>query len=82
MSERLPEYSVVEVVKLDHPAEHYDGWKLNKRAPAIGDRGVIVEILRAGGQLNYIVESSRSDGVTEWLGDFSPDEIQAVRTAG
>jgi hypothetical protein len=80
MGTRIPEYSHVEVVKLDHPAKHYDGWGINKREPAVGDRGVIVEILVAGNQLSYVVESSGSDGVPLWLADFAPDEIRQVQT--
>ena len=61
-----------------HPAEHYDGWRLNKRPPQIGDKGVIVDILHASGHPDrYIVECSGPDGVAVWLGDFSSEELQA-----
>jgi hypothetical protein len=75
----LPEYSLVEVVELLHAPEHYDGWKVNQRPPAIGDRGVVVDRLSED---DYIVECSGPDGVDIWLGDFKRCELRLVGDAG
>lgn len=72
-------YSVVHVRQLLHPSEHYDGWRVNKRHPQVGDEGTIVNILHAPGLSDrYVVESSGQDGVTVWLGDFSSEELMAA----
>src|ERR1035441_7233992 len=59
---RMPElkqYSVVCVRQLLHQPEHYNGWRVNQRAPQVGDKGTIVDILRAPGiPVNYVVECS------------------------
>jgi len=82
MDEPLAQYSMVEVAKLLHAPDHYDGWRLNKRPPALGDRGTIVEILHAAGQTAYVVEAAGPDGVTIWLGDFDGEELRPVGDAG
>ena len=75
----LKEYSVVRVRQLLHPPEHYDGWRVNKRPPQVGDEGTIVDILHAPDLPDrYVVESSGQDGVTVWLCDFSSEELMAV----
>jgi hypothetical protein len=71
----LPENSLVEVVELLHSPEHYDGWKVNQRPPAIGDRGVVVDRLSED---DYIVECSGPDGVDIWLGDFKRRELRLL----
>jgi len=68
---------MVRVRQLLRPREAYDGWKLNRRPPLVGDVGTIVDILHApGAPDDYVVECIGPDGVTEWLGDFSADEIE------
>jgi hypothetical protein len=62
-----------------HAPEHYDGWKVNKRPPAVGDRAVVVERLSED---DYIVECSGPDGVDIWLGDFKRRELRLVANAG
>jgi hypothetical protein len=75
----LKEYDVVRIVRLLHPAEHYDGWKLNRRAPKIGDIGTMVDIQQVATlPTNYIVEASSLDGVPDWLGDFAAEELKLV----
>jgi hypothetical protein len=75
----LKEYLQVKVVKLLHPLEHYDGWKLNKRPPHIGDVGLIVDILtKPNYPNNYVVESSQDDGITVWLSDFQAEELETI----
>lgn len=73
----LKDYTVVRVRQLLHPAEHYDGWRVNKRPPQVGDKGIIVETLRAPNLPDsYIVESCGPDGVPIWLGDFAAEELE------
>lgn len=73
------EYNKVRVIKLIHSMEEYDGWKINKRNPAIGDIGVIVEILHAPNLPDkYVVEHISPDAVPDWLGDFDAEEIESI----
>jgi hypothetical protein len=76
----LKEYTQVKVVKLLHSPEHYDGWKLNKRPPRVGDIGYLIDILTAPNYPHsYIVESSNPDnGVTVWMGDFQAEELEPL----
>jgi hypothetical protein len=75
----LRQYEQVRVVRLLRPAEHYDGWRLNKRAPAVGDVGSLIDIHQAPGSPDdYVVETSGPDGVTIWLGDFLAEELEPV----
>ena len=78
MNDPLPQYSLVEVVQLLHLPKNYDGWRINQRSPAVGDRGYIVDVLYATGQIAYVVESSAADGTTIWLGDFQREELRPV----
>ena len=75
---RLKQYELVRVARLVHPPEHYDGSRFNKRPPAVGDTGYIVEILRTAGLPDgYMVESSDpSDGTTIWVEDFLEEELE------
>jgi hypothetical protein len=75
----LREYAVVRVRKLLQPASEYDGWRMNCRAPRIGDVGTIGDVLHTAGYPDgYVVESSDPDGITVWLGDFAAEEIESV----
>ncbi len=75
----LEQYSLVRIVKLKHPPEKYDGWRLNQRGPQIGDIGTVLDILHAPGfPDDYVVESSGPDGVDIWLGDFDADELEVL----
>lgn len=74
---QLKQYCLARIVQLLHPPEMYDGWRINRRLPQVGDVGTIVEILQVPGLPNkYILESSASDGTTIWLGDFDAEEIE------
>lgn len=69
-------YGLVRIVQLLHPPEAYDGWRLNRRPPQVGDIATIVEIRQAAGlPTTYILESCAPDGTTIWLGDFDAAEI-------
>lgn len=70
------------IAKLLRAPEEYDGWKVNQRAPVVGDVGALLDIVHGPGLENrYIVECCGQDGVTIWLHDFAADELEAVRAA-
>jgi hypothetical protein len=78
MTQELAQYSKVRIVRLNRSPDEYDGWEMNLRAPKVGDIGCIVDIVRSASETSYVVESSRPDGVTEWIGDFLHVEIRPV----
>lgn len=79
---KLRQYERVRVVRLLHPPDHYDGWRVNQRPPVIGDTGTLIDILHApDGSVDYVVESSGPDGVSIWLGDFLAEEIEPIEPA-
>jgi hypothetical protein len=78
----LQQYQLARVVQLRYPLDTYDGWRVNRRRPAIGDMGTIVEIIHAPGLSNkYVVESSDADGITIWLADFDAEELAPIDDA-
>ena len=82
LMKQLTQYGLVRIVHLRHPVEHYDGWRLNRRPPLIGDHGTVLDILRAPDQpAHCVVESSDSDGITIWLSDFDADELDPIDNA-
>lgn len=77
-SVRLREFATVRVRALVDDAA-YDGWSVNRRPPAPGDVGAIVDVLRAPGLPDrYVVECSGPDGVDHWLADFAAEELELV----
>ena len=73
----LKQYDRVRVKCLFRSPSEYDGWRANKRAPAVGDIGALVDILRAEGMPNrFVVECCQPEGVTLWLADFAEDELE------
>ena len=73
------EYDVVPVVQLLHSPDHYDGWKLNKRPPEIGDTGTVLNIASATNlPTHFIVEASSPNGIPDWLGDFVEEELELM----
>ena len=76
---QLNQYGLVRIVQLFQTPDYYDGWRLNRRPPLIGDIGTITDILRAPGlPEHYIVESSDGEGMTIWLGDFEAEELEPI----
>ncbi len=72
----LEQYQLVRVKQLLQPPSEYDGWRVNKRHPRIGDVGTLVDILRADGLPDrFVVECCKTDGTTVWLADFHRDEL-------
>jgi hypothetical protein len=79
--ERLVQYQIVRVVKLLGEPEQYHGWKLNRRPPAVGDTGTLLNVLCAPGLRDrYVVECCEPDGTTVWLGDFDAAELQPAQS--
>lgn len=80
MDKILKPYAVVRVLNLVGQAHDYDGWRVNQRAPAVGDVGTLLDVLTAPGVADrYVVESSDGHGTTIWLGDFLADELEIVQ---
>jgi len=76
---RFKQYGLVRVRQVLKTPDSYDGWRLNKRAPAVGDIGTLLDVISAAGLPDrYLVETSGRDGVTIWLADFAEDELEAV----
>jgi hypothetical protein len=75
---KLKQYTEVRVVKLVQSPDKYNGWKLNKRPPQIGDIGTLIDYLPSKGKPRfYIVEKSDPvDGTDIWLVDFLEEEIE------
>lgn len=64
----------VVIVKLSQPLEGYNGWGMNQRLPKVGDRGTIIDILKADHLPDkYVVEHESSQ--PEWLAEFWEDEL-------
>lgn len=72
------ELALVKVVLRD--PDKYDGWKINKRPPHVGDIGTITDILQApGAPDHFIVEMlDPSSGTTIWLSEFEREELKPV----
>lgn len=76
----LTPYSRVRVRQVVRTPDQYDGWRINRRPPAVGDVGTIVEILHAPDlPPAYVVEMTEpGTGTTLWLGDFHADELDPL----
>jgi len=76
----LVQYGLARVKAILHAPETYDGWRMNKRPPQVGDVGTITDILRAPEVSDhFIVEmSDRGTGATIWLSDFDREELEPV----
>jgi hypothetical protein len=78
----LHQYQLARIIQLRYSLHTYDGWRVNRRSPAIGDMGTIVDILYAPGLPHkYVVESSDADGITIWLADFDAEELAPIDDA-
>jgi Domain of unknown function (DUF6881) len=72
-------YAIVKVIRKRRPDNDYNNWGVNRRPPAIGDIGTVVEVLHAPNlHTRYVVESVSSDGTTIWLSDLEPSEVALV----
>lgn len=77
---RFKLYSQVCIVRILGADSDYDGWKLNKRAPIIGDIGCLIDIIDVAKlPTKYIVEMTEPEtGVPIWLADFFEEELEVV----
>ena len=67
------QYDVVRVKALRKPV-HFEPDGTNRRAPQVGDVAAILEVYK--NPPGYELECSGSDGITEWLRAFSPNDIE------
>ena len=75
----LTQYGLVRIVQLLQAPDYYDGWRINRRPPHIGDICTITDILQAPDlPEHYIVESCDEEGSTIWLGDFEAEELEPI----
>ena len=73
----LERYQIVRIKRLLQPPSEYDGWRVNKRPPRIGDVGKLLDILHADGLPDrFVVESCETNGTTVWLADFHRTELE------
>ena len=76
---QLIQYEMVCVRKILFPESDYDGWRINKRKPQVGDTGTLIDILEVEGlPSKYVVESSGKDGLTIFLSEFLAEEIEPI----
>ena len=77
----LRQYELARVRELTSSEIDRDGWRINRRSPRVGDVGTLIDILQASGLPDrYVVEcpSTLGDGSTEWLSEFTADELEPV----
>ena len=71
MGSKFQLYDIVRVVRLPEHSRAEPGF----RAPRIGDTGAVVMVYDQPGE-GYTVEAVSRDGRTEWLLEFSPDDLE------
>lgn len=70
-------YKQVRVRRLVQPPDSYDPWRLNQRAPQVGDVGTYIDLLHAPGLPDhYVVEMCGVGGAPVWLAEFLADELE------
>lgn len=67
------QYDVVRLKALREPV-HFESDGISRRAPRVGDVAAIIEVYKD--PPGYELECSGSDGITEWLCAFSPNDIE------
>ena len=76
----LREYDIVRVIKLIHPDRPFDGTARVRRAPKIGDVATICHAYDPEDPASVVaVEMVDNDGLTVWLADFKPAELELVK---
>jgi hypothetical protein len=79
MSAPLREYDVVRVARLNAPAREFTGTESVRRAPRVGDRATVCEMYdRKDPGAPVAVEMVDAQGMTVWLADFAPDELELI----
>ncbi len=77
MHSALSPFVCVRVRRLLRDPQSYDGWRVNQRAPQVGDLGTVLDVLSAPNLPDtYVVENCLPDGSCIWLADFADDEIE------
>ena len=75
----LEQYGLVRIRQSLQRATEYNGLRVNKRPPQVGDVGTLLDILHARSLPDrYVVESLGADGVTVWLADFVAEELEPI----
>ena len=73
----LNELDTVRVVRLQTVDREFTGSPGVTRPPQVGDTGAIVHSYDPTDKsAPFIVECVATDGMTIWLADFSPDELE------
>jgi hypothetical protein len=70
--QELDSVRVAKLLSLTRPFSSSEGVG---RAPAVGDTGAVV--MAYENPRGYTVECISPDGMTVWLADFEPDELEA-----
>ena len=70
-----PDYTVVQVERLNAPTRPITGTPGVARQPCIGDRGCVLMALSDGSKLAYEVECVLEDGSTAWVATFDHSEL-------
>jgi hypothetical protein len=72
----LRRLQLVRVTALRTMARLFDGSVGFARPPAVGDVGMVVEVLRVPGHApRFLVEATADGGATTWLADFDASEL-------
>jgi len=69
-------YDVVRVVSVPLQISHSGS---QRRVPRVGDTGAVVMAYDSPSE-GYTVEAVAADGVTEWLLDFGPGDLERLST--
>ena len=73
----------VRVIRLDRSGADHLVVHEAQRAPRLGDRGVVVELVQTpDGETRYLVEADDGDGEALWLAEFGADELQLEEDFG
>jgi len=70
---KFEQYDVVRILEIRASALSLDD-AFDLRAPVIGDIATIIEVYNS--PPGYELECSDSNGITQWLIAFSPDEVE------
>jgi len=75
---RFQDYTSVKVKQLLVEPRDFTGTNSVSRSPRVGDTGTVVESRDVNGTWNYTVENVDADGLTVWLANFQPEELEPV----
>lgn len=74
----LVEFDTVRVIAVAASSRELDGSGTVRRAPRIGDVGAVVHVLEKQDAVVLVVESVDQDGLTVWVAEFAPHELERV----